>query len=267
MGKTTRKTLDEFITDAKKVHGDKYDYSLISEYVNNKTRVPIKCNRCGEVFWQKPNAHLNGNNCPYCWAKKKPQFGKRKPLYGIGILDINNASNEDEITKIAYIHWKNMFERCYSKSYQEANTSYIGCVVDERWHKFSAFKKWFEKNYKKGYVLDKDVLGKGTKIYSSDTCCMIPPCINALVLTRQNKRGRFGKGVSITPQGKYIAFITKYGKTHNLGHYDTIEEAFNAYKQGKIAYVREVADAYYKEDKITKEVYDALYRYEPKFID
>ena len=40
-----------------------------------------------------------------------------------------------------------------------------------------------------------------------------------------------------------------------------------AFWKGKIAYVRKVADAYYKEGKITKEVYDALYRYEPKFKD
>ena len=64
-----------------------------------------------------------------------------------------------------------------------------------------------------------------------------------------------------------VAFLNRYNKTYNLGHFDTIEEAFNAYKQGKIAYVREVADVYYKEGKITKEVYDALYRYEPKFKD
>ena len=267
MRSTKRKTLEEFIADAIKKHGDKYDYSLIKEYVNNKTPVPIKCNRCGEVFWQKPNAHLNGNNCPYCWAKKKPQFGKRKPLYGIGILDINTALNEDEITEIAYKHWQNMFERCYSKSYQKHNTSYIGCVVDERWHKFSAFKEWFEKNYKKGYVLDKDILGKGAKTYSPEMCCMIPQSINAIIVTRTKKRNRFGKGISITPQGKYIAFLRKYNKTHNLGHFDTIEEAFEAFKKGKMEYVKEVADTYYKEGKITKEVYDALYKYEPKFED
>jgi hypothetical protein len=96
---------------------------------------------------------------------------------------------------------------------------------------------------------------------------MIPSEINAMIVTRRRKSSRFGKGVSITPKGKYVVFLKRYNKTYNLGHFDTIEEAFNAYKQGKIAYVREVADAYYKEGKITKEVYDALYRYEPKFKD
>lgn len=40
-----------------------------------------------------------------------------------------------------------------------------------------------------------------------------------------------------------------------------------AFWKGKVSYVREVVDAYFKDKKITKEVYDALYRYEPKFKD
>ena len=55
---------DEFIKKARKVHGDKYDYSKV-EYVNNRTKVCIICNRHGE-FWQTPNAHLNGQGCPKC---------------------------------------------------------------------------------------------------------------------------------------------------------------------------------------------------------
>lgn len=88
-----------------------------------------------------------------------------------------------------------------------------------------------------------------------------------MIVTRRRKSIRFGKGVSITRKGRFAAFLVKHNKTYNLGHFDTIEESFEAYKQGKVAYVREVADAYFKDEKITKEVYDALYRYEPKFKD
>ena len=40
MGK--RKTTEQFIAEAKAVHGDKYDYSKV-EYKNNKTKVCIIC--------------------------------------------------------------------------------------------------------------------------------------------------------------------------------------------------------------------------------
>jgi predicted nucleic acid-binding Zn-ribbon protein len=267
-GGTKKLSLEEFIEKAKSKWGNAFDYSYIKEYVNSKTPVEIKCNRCGEFFQQTPNGHLTGNGkCPLCWQKQTPQFGKRKLIYGIGELDVDYAYNVDEITKKAYDHWGNMMMRCYSDAYQKRNPNYIGCTVDKRWHKFSVFLEWFKENYIDGYALDKDLLIPSNKCYSPETCCFLPPKINTMIVARHRKTNRFGKGVSITPKGKYVAFLNRYNKTYNLGHFDTIEEAFNAYKQGKIAYVREVADAYYKEGKITKEVYDALYRYEPKFKD
>ena len=70
--KNKRLTTNEFIESAKKIHGDKYDYSKV-EYVNSQTKVCIICPEHGE-FWQTPNAHLNGNGCPYC---KADAVGKR----------------------------------------------------------------------------------------------------------------------------------------------------------------------------------------------
>lgn len=59
-----RKTTEQFIEDAKKVHGDKYDYSEV-KYINNKSKVTIVCPRHGE-FKQTPNNHLKGFICPAC---------------------------------------------------------------------------------------------------------------------------------------------------------------------------------------------------------
>lgn len=57
-------TIEEFIAKAKAVHGDKYDYSMV-EYFNNHTPVKIICPIHG-IFEQRPNNHLNGNECPQC---------------------------------------------------------------------------------------------------------------------------------------------------------------------------------------------------------
>lgn len=64
MGKTTRKTTEQFISEARLVHGDKYDYSLV-EYKNNKTKIKIICPKHG-LFEQYPNDHLNGHGCKKC---------------------------------------------------------------------------------------------------------------------------------------------------------------------------------------------------------
>lgn len=63
-----RDTLEDFIKKAKKIHGDKYDYSNTA-YENNSTKVKIKCPIHG-VFLQTPNNHLHGQGCPLCSSSK-----------------------------------------------------------------------------------------------------------------------------------------------------------------------------------------------------
>lgn len=61
---TKRKNIEEFITKARAVHGDKYDYSKI-EYKNSYTKVVIICPIHGE-FEQAPGCHLRDHGCPLC---------------------------------------------------------------------------------------------------------------------------------------------------------------------------------------------------------
>lgn len=63
-----RKTLEQFIKDARAIHGDKYDYSKV-EYTNCDTKVCIICPVHGE-FWQTPNKHLSGRGCKKCANEK-----------------------------------------------------------------------------------------------------------------------------------------------------------------------------------------------------
>ncbi len=58
---------DEFVTKARKVHGDKYDYSKV-DYVNAKTDVIIICPEHGE-FLQSPDSHWRGCGCKKCGRK------------------------------------------------------------------------------------------------------------------------------------------------------------------------------------------------------
>lgn len=60
---------DKFIQKARKIHGNKYDYSKVN-YINNRTKVCIICPEHG-IFYQKPNIHLNGNGCSRCSNKKR----------------------------------------------------------------------------------------------------------------------------------------------------------------------------------------------------
>lgn len=64
-GITGKLTTKQFIKNAKLVHGDKYDYSLV-EYVNNRKKIKIVCS-IHKVFEQTPHNHINGKTgCPKC---------------------------------------------------------------------------------------------------------------------------------------------------------------------------------------------------------
>jgi very-short-patch-repair endonuclease len=64
-----RKSTDEFIRDARSIHGDKYDYSRVV-YVGNKHKVEIVCPKHGS-FFQQPNSHLSyKSGCLLCSDSK-----------------------------------------------------------------------------------------------------------------------------------------------------------------------------------------------------
>lgn len=59
-----RKTTDEFIKDAKLIHGNLYDYTKVN-YKGNKVKVEICCKEHG-YFTQIPHNHLYGKGCNLC---------------------------------------------------------------------------------------------------------------------------------------------------------------------------------------------------------
>ena len=91
-------SLDSFINKAKKIHGNKYDYSKV-EYINSQTKVCIICPEHGE-FWQIPNDHLKGFGCSSCSGLKrhtKESFiEKAKEVHG----------DKYEYSKVEYINSK-----------------------------------------------------------------------------------------------------------------------------------------------------------------
>ena len=65
-----KKTIEQFIQEAKSIHGDKYNYDQ-SKYNGSFCKVKIYCNKCKRYFEQIPANHLNGAGCPYCAGKNR----------------------------------------------------------------------------------------------------------------------------------------------------------------------------------------------------
>lgn len=267
MGNTL--STSEFIAKAKAVHGDKYDYSKVV-YVHGKKEVVIVCKECGQEFKQTPHNHLSGYGCPYCGIRHrndrtrgKSRDSMKKVILGVGINDYELSTKG----LLSYKRWANMLRRCYDKEYHVKKPTYIGCKVCEEWLRFSNFKKWFDENYVDGYALDKDILIKGNKVYSPETCCFVPAALNSLLTKRDFHRGSYPVGVQKPQRSRFLASLHINGKATRIGRFDTVEEAFAAYKQARETHIKEVAQKYFDDGKITKRVYDALMKYEVEITD
>lgn len=254
-------TTKDYIAAVQLVHNNKYLYDK-TEYTRSHEGVIVTCPKHGDF---KPMAymHLQGLGCPIC-AKLR----KRKKVYGVGINDmLGSEIYYDEIRK----QWNSMLGRCYDEKLHKKQPTYIGCSVCESWIYLSSFYNWMMNEaggYRKGYMVDKDILYKGNKIYSPETCCLVPNRINCLILNNKSSRGNLPIGVCKEKRGfQYRAYYTgRKGHTIVGFYYDPIV-AFNAYKQAKEAYIREVATDYYSRGLIADNVYNALMNWTIEITD
>ena len=172
---------------------------------------------------------------------------------------------------LVYVKWRNMIHRCYEpKNYH--NVGYDHCTVCEEWQNYQNFAKWHEDNfytipnYTGRMDLDKDILHKGNKVYSPDTCIFVPQEINLLFVNRHHYRGKYPIGVGKTKAGtKYTATCGYNHKVKNLGLYDTPEKAFLAFKTFKEQHIKDVADKY--KQYIPEKLYKALYNWKVEITD
>lgn len=98
-----RKTTEEFIIDAIRIHGYKYDYSLV-EYINAYTKVKIICPIHG-VFEQTPTSHLSNHGCPKCsfYTYDDKKFKIHADKVHNNFYDYSLMNYENSYTKIKII--------------------------------------------------------------------------------------------------------------------------------------------------------------------
>ena len=191
-------------------------------------------------------------------------------IYGVGC--VGEAKTRDGYGNKfpSYITWHSMMTRCYSSKYQENQPTYKACEVCDEWKCYENFKIWYDNNYYEidGHImeLDKDILIKGNKIYSPNTCIFIPKDINVLFKGYGDRKYNLPMGVTFKSDiKKYQATLTYNNIRKYIGVYPTPEEAFNAYKEFKENYIKEVAEDY--KSYIPERLYNALINYKVDITD
>lgn len=172
--------------------------------------------------------------------------------------------HQDGKREKSYNTYTGMLERCYDSKRLERHPSYQDCTVCDYWLNFQNFAQWFYLNHKKGYALDKDILIKGNKIYSPETCCFVPTEINSLFTKTNSKRGAFPIGVS-KHKKRFRSHLSINKKRVLIGSFKTETEAFMSYKLAKEKHIKEIANKY--KNLIEPIVYHALCSYEVEITD
>ena len=182
-----------------------------------------------------------------------------RTVYGVGMLGVgrHKARKDKNGMHVKYLEWKTMLERCYANNGK--HPAYYGiCTVCDEWQNYQIFADWFEEHYYevKGRLhLDKDILVPGNKVYSPETCVLIPQRINMLFMNMGNAAG-LPNGIRQTSAGRYSSLFQGI----SLGTYDTLEEAFSVYAKEKECVIKQIANEY--KNIIPNNAYDALMNYE-----
>lgn len=171
----------------------------------------------------------------------------------------------------AYRVWNDMMNRCNAIKKKRKQETYAGCTVCVEWMNFQNFAEWYNKNYYEidgcMMCLDKDILVKGNKVYSPETCCFVPQHINNLFVKGNAIRGNYPIGVGYHKNSKKFRAYIKMGtgKAKHIGYFNDVESAFKAYKEHKENYIKEIAEKY--KGYLPNKVYCALLNYKVEITD
>ena len=191
-------------------------------------------------------------------------------VYGVGITGTKYQPKINGVNTKEYELWTGMLKRCYSDTYKKKQPTYEGCKVSENFKSYEYFYEWCNSKVGfdvKGFDLDKDLLIKGNKVYSENTCIFIPREINTLLVKRESSRGKHLIGVYWCKTNKaFKAQVRKNkGKSEWLGSFKTEIEAFNTYKTAKESFIKEQANEW--KGQIDDRAYNALMNYTVEITD
>ena len=183
----------------------------------------------------------------------------RPSVWGKGYLGVGKFKvKEGGRFTIEYQVWQRMIGRCYNPKFLNKNESYRDCEVSENFLSFQNFAEWYTSHefYGLGYEIDKDLLIRDNKLYSKDTCLLLPKRINNLFVNARGGDRSLPVGVYKTRGSRYCSRFCVDGKNLPLGTHDTPEEASAVYVKAKEDYIHSLAEKWH--GKIEERAYQAL---------
>lgn len=257
-----------------------YQDRLGEERYNNQgdlMRVIIY-NNCLDIiveFQDKYKATVHTNYDNFIRGQVKNPYHPQ--ICGVGIVGNKYDVSINGIAIKEYNIWHHMIRRCFNKKVKERSPTYKDATCCEEWLLYENFYEWLhlQKNFDKwlnndNWNLDKDILIRGNKTYSPETCCLVPHNINSLFTKHDSARGNFPIGVYLNrDNGLFVAQCNNpfTNKRVRIGYYQTEEEAFQAYKKYKEDIIKQIAQIEFDKGNITEQCYEAMMNYKVEITD
>lgn len=218
-------TTQNFITKAKEIHKNKYDYSK-TKYINNRTKIIIICNKHGE-FLQTPANHLAGQNCKKCGHNMltKQEFIDKAQKIHKNKYDYSNINYIDIKTKITIIcptHNKflqlpeshllgNNCPKCAGIT-KSTTTEFIKKAKNIYKNKYEYSKVDYVNSHTKVTIICKK---HGEFLQTPNQHLNGHNCPNCITINHKSTKKQFIRKAQIVHDNKYDYSNTKYKNAHS----------------------------------------------------
>lgn len=221
----------------KQIETTSYGIATVLEYIDD-TKVLIRFENTGYEGWFRATNLSLGR-----------AYDPLAKITGEGFLGVGDYSRKKNPK--AYHHWHQMLTRCGIE--EEKFKNYFDKEITNDWLCFQNFASWAESQVGfscEKWQLDKDILVKGNKVYSPETCCFVPHRINSLII-KSNPQGSW----SDKHKRWYFSYREEDSTKVRKG-FESQEEGYTWYARNKQTIVKRVAEIYKKD--LDSRVYDAL---------
>ena len=252
-------------------------------------------NRLGEEYYNKYGYHMvitkynsaadlevtfdNGYVAKTTFKMVKNGWVKNKLSASVlhqGIVGNQKISNNSKVIK-EYRAWQGMLVRCFSDDYKAKKPTYKDVTCCKEWLNFENFLTWVKNQENYSYYqennvnwqLDKDILIKGNKIYSPETCSIVPLRVNNLFLKSGSVRGPYPIGVTYDKIAKCFSSrcCLKNGKRKKHSGFKNPTDAFYSYKKDKENVIKQIAEEEYAKNSISRKCYESMMKYQVEITD
>lgn len=172
--------------------------------------------------------------------------------FGIGFLSEPSVADKPHYKRIKSV-WLKVLARCYDPKCREYSFyGQKGVTVCDEWHDFKNFYYWYsleivDTSFK--YQIDKDLFSGSRKLYSPETCCLLPKEVNMALVRRVQT-------MDFSEPRKVRASISIHGDKRETAVCETAEQAKDFLDSHFKNRISEFADKYV--DVITHRVYNKL---------